>query len=261
MTQIVFRTFLILIALIFQSVSANANDGKWISLFNGENLDGWTPKFVGHQAGVNYKDTFIVKHGIFIVSYDNYDKFDRNFGHIFYKQKFSHYILKLEYRMRGNQTPGGPSWGIRNNGIMVHSQSAESMEIDQLFPRSIEVQLLNGTATGETTNGNLCTPGTHVEIGGELITQHCVNSNSMTNRGEDWIKVEVEVRGNQVIRHKINDIQVMEYQHPQIDAMDDETPVKDLPHLTPLTEGYIALQAESHPTEFRNIMLLNLEEK
>lgn len=254
------KSIFILLALMSQNLSVFAANEKWISLFNGENLDGWIPKFAGYQAGVNYNNTFQVKNGIFTVSYDDYDKFDRNFGHIFYKQKFSNYIIKLEYRMRGDQTLGGPSWGIRNNGIMVHSQSAQSMEINQFFPRSIEVQLLNGGSTGETPNGNLCTPGTHVKIDGELITQHCTNSNSSTNRGEEWIKVEVEVRGNQVIRHKINDVLVMEYQNPQIDAKDDETPVKDLPHLTPLSDGYIALQAESHPTEFRNIMLLNLNE-
>jgi len=243
--------------LIHQSACAQDN---WITLFNGENLDGWTPKFAGYDAGVNYKNTFRVTDGHLSVNYDQYESFDNNFGHIFYKDKFSNYILKLEYRVRGQQVAGGPEWGLRNNGIMVHSQSAQSMGRDQYFPRSVEVQLLGGGSEGETPNGNVCTPGTHIVMAGKLITEHCINSNSVTNRGEEWVTVEVEVSGNKVIRHKINGTVVMEYTNPQIDAHDSETPVTDMEHLTPLSEGYIALQAESHGFDFKNIMLLNLDE-
>ena len=255
------KIYTVIFLFLAQTLTTHAAEEKWISLFNGENLDGWTPKFVGFEAGVNYKNTFRVTDGYFTVNYDEYEVFDNNFGHIFYKDKFSNYILKLEYRINGAQTPGGPTWGVRNNGIMIHSQSAHSMEIDQFFPRSIEVQLLNGIDEGETPNGSVCTPGTHIVMDGKLVTQHCINSNSVTNRGEEWVKAEVEVRGNKIIRHKINGIVVMEYTNPQIDAHDAETPVNDLEHLTPLKDGYIALQAESQGFDFRNIMLLNLDEK
>lgn len=245
---------------LFSAGTLVAEEENWISLFNGENLDGWDIKIRGHEMGVNYKNTFRAENSILSVNYDEYEKFDNDFGHIFYHQKFSHYILKLEYRIIGEQVAGGPQWGIRNNGIMIHSQSAQSMELEQNFPRSIEVQLLGGGEDGETPNGNVCTPGTHIVMDGKLITQHCINSNSVTNRGEDWVDVEVEVRGNEIIRHKINGILVMEYTNPQIDAHDDQTPVKDLDHLSPLKDGYIALQAESHPFDFRNIMLLKLDD-
>lgn len=256
------KIFIIIITLFFCSFNPSiAAEGKWISLFNGQNLDGWDVKITGHKMGVNYKNTFRAKDGILSVNYDEYDIFDNDFGHIFYNQIFSNYILKLEYRIRGQQVKGGPAWGIRNNGIMVHSQSAQSMELEQYFPRSIEVQLLGGDETGETANGNVCTPGTHIIMDGALITEHCINSNSVTNRGEEWVSVEVEVKANEIIRHKINGVLVMEYSNPQIDAHDVETPVKDLEHLSPLSDGYIALQAESHGFDFRNIMLLNLDEK
>ena len=187
------KLILVFFILSLQPLYAQNAKEHWISLFNGKDLDGWTPKFAGYAAGVNYKNTFRVIDGNFSVRYDDYDVFDNNFGHIFYKQKYSNYILKLEYRLHGEQTPGGPEWGIRNNGIMVHSQSVESMTIDQYFPRSIEVQLLNGGENGERPNGNVCTPGTHIMMDGKLITQHCINSNSSTNRGNGWVKVEVEV--------------------------------------------------------------------
>ncbi len=251
---------MIFILLTLLQGNALAADEKWISLFNGKNLDGWNIKIAGHELDVNYNDTFRVNDGILSVRFDQYENFNNSFGHIFYHQKFSNYILRLEYRMIGEQVTGGPDWGLRNNGIMVHSQSPESMELNQFFPRSIEVQLLNGAKTGETPNGNVCTPATHIVMAGKLITEHCTNSNSITNRGEEWVSVEVEVRGDHIIRHKINGILVLEYSKPQIDAEDDETPSHGLKAGTPITEGYIALQAESHPTDFRNIMLLNLDE-
>jgi len=257
------KKLVILLLLLSLISSAYAAEEKWISLFNGKNLDGWTVKIAGHEADYNYKNTFRVANGILSANYDLYETFDNDFGHIFYKDKFSNYILKLEYRVSGEQVPGGPDWAIRNNGIMVHSQSAASMKLNQYFPRSVEVQLLNGDSEGqvERPNGNVCTPGTHIVMNGTLITEHCINSNSVTNRGEEWVKAEVEVKGNELIRHKINGVVVMEYTNPQIDAHDPETPVEDLEHLTPLSEGYIALQAESHGFDFRNIMLLNLDDQ
>lgn len=246
------------LAQVFQS---QAQGKRWVSLFNGENLDGWTTKIKGHQAGVNYKNTFRVNDGVLSVNYDEYDQFNNHFGHIFYKEEFSNYILRLDYRIIGEQLTGGPDWGYKNNGVMVHSQSPSSMGIDQPFPRSIEIQFLSGDTDSPAKTGNLCTPATHVVMNNELITKHCTDSNSKFFSGEDWVSVEIEVRNSQIIRHKINGELVMEYTEIQFDADDNETPAQGNPTGTPLTEGYIALQAESHPTEFRNIMILNLDQK
>ena len=59
------------------------NDG-WISLFNGHDLSGWQVKIAGHELGDNYKDTFRVEDGLLKVVYDQYEKFDNRFGHLFY---------------------------------------------------------------------------------------------------------------------------------------------------------------------------------
>jgi Domain of Unknown Function (DUF1080) len=56
---------------------ANAANGQWISLFNGKDLAGWTPKIKGYQLGDNFGDTFRVEDGVMKVSYDQYNKFDR----------------------------------------------------------------------------------------------------------------------------------------------------------------------------------------
>jgi hypothetical protein len=234
--------------------------GKWISLFNGKNLDGWTPKFAGSEAGVNYLNTFRVENGVMKVSYDKYSTFKNEFGHIFYKQKFSNYRLRIEYRFVGEQCPGGPAWGLRNSGVMVHSQSPESMTKEQSFPASIEVQFLGGTGSGERPTGNLCTPGTNVVMDGKVYTPHCTNSKSKTYNGEQWVTAEVEVHGNGAVKHFINGELVIEYSQAQLDESDpDGKRLLDAGSPKMIGEGYIALQAESHPLEFRKVEIMELD--
>ncbi len=232
----------------------------WIELFNGEDLDDWTPKFSRQELGVNYKNTFQVEDGILKVSYDEYDSFNGNFGHLYYKDSFSHYRLLVEYRFVGEQVEGGPGWAFRNNGLMLHCQPPETLRLEQDFPVSIEVQLLGGDGENERTNANLCSPGTHVVMNDELITQHCYESNSKTYHGDQWVTVEVEVRGNEIIRHILDGDVVLEYSEPQLDDRDgDGNRLLEAGVERMISEGYIAIQAESHPTEFRKIALLPLE--
>src|SRR5688572_8928251 len=168
-----------------------AADEKWIPLFNGKDLDGWAPKIKGYKLGENFGNTFRVEGGVIKVGYDpdKYKNFDNRFGHLFYKEPFSHYRLRVEYRFTGEQVAGGPGWAIRNSGVMIHGEAPDRMDVDQDFPASIEVQLLGGGERGERTTANLCTPGTNVVMGGRLITQHCTNSKSKTYRGDQWVIV------------------------------------------------------------------------
>ena len=227
---------------------AGSSDSRWVSLFNGKNLDGWKVKITGYDLDDNFGNTFRVEDGILKVSYEKYDKFDGRFGHLFYDETFSHYILRVEYRFVGEQCPGGPGWAFRNSGIMAHGQSAESMKKDQDFPDSIEVQMLGGNGTDKRPTGNLCTPGTHVVMDGNLITRHCISSSSKTYHGDQWVTIELEVHGNETIKHIIDGEVVLEYEQPQLD------------NGTMLSEGSISLQAESHPVEFRKVEILLLEE-
>jgi len=226
-------------------------------LFNGKDLSGWDIKMTGYPLNENYNNTFRVEDGVMKVSYDQYDKFNGEYGHIFYKEPFSHYKLRIEYRFTGDQVPGGESWAFRNSGVMLHSQSAASMLTDQDFPVSIEGQLLGGDGVSERPTGNVCTPGTNIVINGELITQHCTNSTSKTYNGDVWVYAEFVVLGDSIIHHIIEGDTVMTYTKPQIGG--------DLPEGFPLAEGtllkkgYICLQAESHPVEFRKVELLKLE--
>jgi hypothetical protein len=258
-----------LLILVFVLISANCSyteeqkkpaESGWISIFNGKNLDGWKVKIKGYELNDNYGKTFRVEDGIMKVCYDNYDKFDGKFGHIFYKEKFSHYRLRLEYRFLGDQTPGGPGWAFRNSGIMLHCQSPESMRKDQDFPVCIEVQLLGGNGKDKRSTGNLCTPGTHVVMENQLVTQHCISSRSKTYHGDQWVKAEVEVHGDGLIKHIINGQVVLEYERPQLDEKDRDAQNLIKGENKLLSEGYISLQAESHPVEFRKVEILPLEE-
>jgi hypothetical protein len=233
---------------------------RWITLFNGEDLSGWTPKFAGHELGVNHLDTFRVVDGAIRVDYGRWDGFDGEFGHLFYEHEHGHYVLRLEYRFIGEQTPGGPGWAFRNSGVMIHGQDPATMRLDQSFPVSVEVQLLGGDGERERSTGNVCTPGTHVVIDGELQKRHCIDSSSPTFHGDEWVTLELEVRGNEIVRHRINGERVFEYTRPQLDDGDDDARawIERRGGMTMLERGTISLQAESHPCEFRKIALLPL---
>ena len=259
--------FIVAVLVVTASIFAQADSAcwgqeekEWIQLFNGMDLEGWTPKIRGYELGENFGDTFRVEDKLLKVNYDAYDDgYNKRFGHLFYKDKFSHYILRIEYRFVDQQVEGGPGWALRNSGVMLHCQDPASMTKDQDFPVSIEMQMLGGDVTNPRTNANVCTPGTHIEMGGKLIKQHCRSSSSETYHGEQWVTVEVEVRGDEVIRHKIGDKVVLEYQKPQLDPDDGNAAKLIKDGNVELKEGYISLQSESHPIEFRKVEIKVLE--
>jgi Domain of Unknown Function (DUF1080) len=255
----------IFLSFLFLSVSCLALAQKsakeqWESMFNGKNLDGWTVKIRHSPAGENFGNTFRVEDKKIVVRYDAYDSFNERFGHMFYQKPYSYYRIRLQYRFVGEQAKNGPGWATRNSGIMVHGQTPESMGKDQDFPVSIEVQLLGGNGKDPRTTCNLCTPGTNVVKNGKLLTQHCLNSNSDTYHGDQWVTAEVLVLGDSVVKHFANGKEVLSYEKPQVGGGNvSGQEVKWGNDGLLLTEGTISLQSESHPVEFRKIEILNLK--
>lgn len=235
------------------------NKEEWISLFDGSDIDNWTPKFKGSELGVNYKNRFVFKNGLLSVRYAVTDTFNVDFGHLYYKDKFSHYRLRAKYRFVGEQQTGGPGWAVRNNGLMLHCQEPSTIGLDQDFPISLELQLLGGDGIHERTNANLCTPGTNVILNDSLFIPHCVNSTSKTYPGDQWVEVEALVLGDSLIQHILEGKVVMEYRKPTIGGGAisgyKESAYKEG---TPIKEGYIAIQAETAPIDYKSIELLNL---
>jgi len=238
----------------------NVDPRDWIQLFNGKDLTDWTIKFAKHDLGENLYNTFRAEDGLLKVRYDQWPTFNAEFGHLFYKDPFSYYLLAAEYRFVGEQVAGAPAWANRNNGLMLHSPSPRTMLKDQDFPISLEVQLLGGLGTGPRTTANLCTPGTHVVYQGKLHTAHCTNSTSQTYDGDQWVRVEVLVHGDELLRHIVDGKTVLEYSKPQIGggAASPTDPAVKVDG-TPLTGGYISIQAETAPADYRKVELLNLE--
>jgi len=237
----------------------NPDEKVWVQLFNGKDLNDWRVKITGHDVDENFGNTFRVEDGILKVRYDRYDSFRQQFGHLFYKEKFSYYLLAVEYRFTGEQCQGGPDWAKRNSGAMLHSQDPATMLKQQDFPISIEAQLLGGIGQGNRPTANLCTPGTQVHMGDTLFTEHCISSKSKTYEGDQWVRTEFLVLGDSLIRHLVEGETVLEYMRPEIGGgvvsnFDPKVKVDGMP----LAEGFIALQSESHPVEFRKVELVNL---
>jgi hypothetical protein len=239
----------LLVAATFPAAATNKPaQEEWVDLFNGKDLSNWTVKLSGYPAGENAFNTFRVADGLLQARYDKYETFGEAFGHIFSKSgPYSHYKLRVEYRFVGEQVKDGPEWALRNNGIMFHTQSPQSMGVDQDFPLSMEYQLLGGNGKDARTTGNICTPETQIVLKGVLNKEHCIYSSSDTFHGDQWVTAELVVHGSELAQHFINGKLVFEYTKLQKDDG------------TPLNEGFIALQAESHPTDFRSVRILNLK--
>ena len=251
-------------AVMVGSAQSKPDQKEWIQLFNGRDLKDWTVKFAHYPLGENVNDTFRVEDGLLKVRYDKWQTFEDQFGHIFYREPFSYYLIAAEYRFVGDQVHTARTdlgWAVRNNGLMLHSPDPKTMMKDQDFPISIEVQLLGGLSNGKPrTTANLCTPGTNVVMDGALVTRHCINSTSKTYDGDQWVRVEVLIHGDELVRHMVEGATVLEYTKPQIGG-GNVSPVDPAVKVdgTPLTGGFIALQAETAPIDFRKVELLNLE--
>jgi hypothetical protein len=248
------------LAALTNAPAQAADEGEWHSLFNGKDLAGWTVKINKHPLGENYANTFRVEDGLIKVSYDGYGKFDGQFGHLYTNQAYSNYILRLEYRITGAAVADSPPWAKLNSGVMIHSQSPMSMGLNQAFPTSMEFQFLATGATAGRQTGNVCTPDTNLEMQGKLRLEHIIDSTSKFFPLDEWVTAEIEVHGNNEVVHRINGVEVLRYQHPQLDPREPNAQAL-LAAGAPLqlSFGHIALQAESQPIWFRNIRIRQLD--
>ena len=242
--------------------NSNQTDENWQTLFNGKNLDGWVAKFYHHDYGDNYATTFRVSNGKIQVCYDNYKEFNDRFGHLFYKTPYSSFHLKFEYRFTDQWMKDAPSYTYRNSGVMFHSQDPKTILKEQDWPISVEYQILADAGDGNPRpTGNMCSPGTEVFFEGEKYPQHCINSSSKTYKWDEWVSGELIVYSDSLVIHKVNGETVLEYTKPQIggsvvNGFDKTIKIDG----KPLTEGYIALQAEGQGIEFRNLKIRKLNE-
>ena len=244
-----------------KSVVSNTKDG-WQQMFNGEDIKDWTTKIHHYEVGDNFGDTFRVEDGLIKVRYDNYEgDFNDRYGHLYYNTPYSYYHFSVEYRFVGDLHPGAPSFTLKNSGVMFHSQDPNTMPKEQDWPISVEMQFLAGIKEGESRpTGNMCSPGTDVVYEGKIDPRHCISSSSDTYYGDQWVKAEMIIRGDSLVTHIINGKKVLEYTKPQMGggvANGYDPKIKQDGKL--LTEGFIALQSEGQPIDFRNVKIKNLK--
>jgi len=235
------------------------DSNTWISIFNGKNLDGWIPKVTGDSVGVNPFNTFRVEDGLLKVSYDQCDKLNGHYGHLFYKEPLSKYKLKVEYRFVGEMLPDAPYYCYRNSGVMIHAQSPWSMGINQEYPVSLETQLLGSTDSLKQHTANLCTPGLTIYWKGKKTENHIIPSTSKYYFGDEWVTIEIIVDGAKSINHVIEGDTVLSCSTPEIGGflLPENYPI---PVGTIINSGYIALQAEGQPIDFRKIELMKMDD-
>jgi hypothetical protein len=258
--------FLLLIIVAMACSHTKVAQGKrneWVPLFNGRDINDWIVKIHHHEVGENFGNTFRVEDGMLKVRYDQYSTFNDQFGHLYYKQPFSHYHLKVEYRFAEEWRKDAPSYTILNSGIMFHSQDPRTMPKEQDWPISIELQLLAGLDDGKPRpTGNMCSPGTNIVYKGKLDERHCIESSSKTYDKNEWVTAELIVLGDSLISHIINGDTVLQYSKPQIGGgvVNRYDPgIKQDGKI--LSQGFIALQSEGQPIDFRKVEIMNLEQK
>ena len=249
-------------ALIILSVIFSCKPKEeWTTLFNGKDIDDWIVKIHHHDTGVNFGETFRVEDGMIKVRYDQYGDFNDQFAHLYYKKPFSSFHLSLDYRFTGQLQPGAPTYTLLNSGVMYHSQDPGTILKEQNWPISVEMQFLAQLDDGTPRHtGNMCSPGTDIEYGGGVYPEHCLDSSSKSYPREEWVHAELIVYGDSSITHMINGDTVLRYSKPTMGGgvVNGYDSTRWKPG-TPLTQGYIALQSEGQPVDFKNIKIRELK--
>ena len=256
------RLFLIFLPFFLQSqiskkISIRQNNTKkWVTLFNGKNLENWQPKIAGHKLGENFGNTFRVENGILSTRYDQYDSFNNRFGALYYEKKFTNFRLKVEYRFVGNLTPGAPSWGFRDGGIQYHCQPPATVGLNQPFPVCLEYNLLGGNGKNERPTGEICVSGMLVDINGKKNESNCTPPTvKRTFHGDQWVIAEIEVH-NGKITHFVNGEQILQFENPRYDSANAVAKNLIAEGNNLVKDGYISLQSNSHPMDFRKIEIM-----
>jgi hypothetical protein len=99
-----------------------------VSLFNGKDLSGWTADVPAADKDPNIAPTFIVRSNLLV-------SLGEPRGHLVTEREFRDYRLEVEYRF---PKKGG------NCGVLVHASKPRALY--EMFPQSIEVQMLSGNA-------------------------------------------------------------------------------------------------------------------
>ena len=237
--------------------SETGSKQEWVSIFNGTDLTGWVIKINGYPLGENFGNTLRVEDSILKIRYDAYGpEFNNRFGTVYYDKYVTDYRLKVEYRFVGETAPGAPSWGYRDSGIQFHGQPPATQNLDQEFPVCLEYNFHGGNGTDDRPLGAACTNGIFIEYNGEKNTTTCIPAEvSKTFHGDQWVTAEIEVN-NGIITHYVNGEEILSYSHPTYNPENIMAKMQMTDEDIKVKGGFISLQSNSHPIDFRKIELL-----
>lgn len=187
-------------------------------LFNGKDLSNWN--FIVDGSKVPAEKVFSVQDGVILIH-------GEPFGYMYTKKKYKNYTLELEWSWVDKAT---------NSGIFLTIAGVES---GNPFPNGIECQLKAGIA------------GDFVMLGGSNLEEYVIPADGrpkfpvIQKRAEsnekpvgEWNKAKIEVRDGKITVY-INGV------------LQNQGTNK-------VKEGYIGLQSEGGPIQFRNIKVTNM---
>ncbi len=227
-----------------------ASDG-WVKIFNGQDLTGWSPLIHKSAYKEDQYNTFRVDaaNKVLKVTYEDYPggSFDDRCGLLYYDKWLTNYRVRVTYRFLEPQAKNPVGWGKNNSGLMIFGIDPAQVTGDPLFPPLIEIQLLGADSSGGSTTPNVCVPG------GMTMTQstaECGNNKTgvAPPPAAEWQTVEAEVHVN-------GDTKVFQYPNKTTPVVTMSGPVYQG---KPVTGGYLSLQSESQPLEFKDIELMEL---
>jgi hypothetical protein len=230
---------------------------EWKSIFNGSDLTGWTIKITGHALGENFGNTVRVEDSILKIRYDAYGpEFNDRFGTVYFDKYVSNYRLKVTYRFVGETAPGAPTWGYRDSGIQFHGQPPATQQLNQAFPVCLEYNFHGGNGKDDRPLGAVCMNGMFIEYHGEKNTTTCVPAEvAKTFHGDQWVTAEIDVKDGK-ITHYVNGQEIVSYSNPTYNTENDVAKSLMTNDDAKVKGGYISLQSNSHPIDFRSIELM-----
>jgi len=254
-----FTSFIgILLTLFIFSCSENEKDQEWVSLFNGNNLEGWET-YLSYQPGSDNEEIIGVNEdpdGIFSVV-DGAIRIDgRIWGALTSVKEFENYHLRFKFKWGEKRYPPREN-EKRDSGLLYHCVGPHGAQSDH-WMRSHESQIMEGDCGDyhSLDGARIDVEVDSIEIegrksliyaeGGQLLKgvhQRVIKSETVEKPLGEWNQMELIVNKGE-ITHIMNGNVVLK-------ASNSSQVVNE--KVVPLTKGKIQFQSEAAEIFYKDI--------